>query len=216
MDLFALMRMLGALLLVLGLMAVGLWAVRRYNLRLPGRIGGHQPGRIELVERTALDARRSVALLRRDGREHLILIAPEGNLVIESTILRDEIDHAAEAERLRIAEEKRAAAAAAMAQTKAELAQMRDSFAQMVDGARDRLAERTAPAFTLAGDAIDSVSTLAGLVLHGPDLPVADDAAAKAEEPVVAPPAPAAPLTVVQMTPTAPRRVRRRSLAKAA
>ena len=36
--------------------------------------------RVELIERLPLDARRSVALIRRDGREHLILLGPEGGV----------------------------------------------------------------------------------------------------------------------------------------
>lgn len=118
MDLVAVLRMLGALGVVLGLLAGALWFVRRYNIRLPGAVArGGAGGRVALVERVGLDARRSVALVRRDGREHLILLSPEGNMLIESAILRDEIDEAAaEAraaeERERAAEAERAAAEA--------------------------------------------------------------------------------------------------------
>jgi flagellar protein FliO/FliZ len=91
MDFLSLLRMMGALLLVLGMLAGGLWVVRRYNLRLPGALaagfkGRGQSPRLALVERISLDARRSIALIRRDDREHLILLAPDGMLTIETGI----------------------------------------------------------------------------------------------------------------------------------
>jgi flagellar biogenesis protein FliO len=78
--------MMGALALVLGGLAGALWAVRRFDLRLPGRIGAapRRERRLELVERITVDPRRSLVLVRRDGREHLLLIAPEGHLAIEA------------------------------------------------------------------------------------------------------------------------------------
>jgi hypothetical protein len=50
--------------------------VRRFNLRVWGGTG--RGGRLELVERAALDNQRSMVLVGRDGREHLLLVGPEG------------------------------------------------------------------------------------------------------------------------------------------
>lgn len=83
-DGIALVRTLGALLVVLGILAGALWAVRRYNLALPGAGFVRTDKRLAVVERLSLDPRRSLALLRRDGVEHLLLLAPEGHLVIET------------------------------------------------------------------------------------------------------------------------------------
>ncbi|MBR0550952.1 FliO/MopB family protein [Stakelama marina] len=88
MEALAIIRTLGALTIVLGLLAGALWVVRRYDLRLPGRVGGHSGRRLELVERLGIDQRRSAVLLRRDGREHLIILSPEGHLMVET------VDHA--------------------------------------------------------------------------------------------------------------------------
>jgi hypothetical protein len=85
-DGIALVRALGALLTVLGVLAGALWAVRRYNIVLPGVGGARTDRRLAVVERLSLDPRRSLALVRRDGVEHLVLIAPEGHLVIETSI----------------------------------------------------------------------------------------------------------------------------------
>ncbi len=80
------LRTMGALGLVLGMLATALWVVRRYDLKLPGRVTGGGRKRVELVERLAVDAKRSVALIRRDGCEHLIFIGPEGHATIETGI----------------------------------------------------------------------------------------------------------------------------------
>lgn len=96
MDLLSLMRTLGGLGVVLGILAAALWVVRRYDLRLPGRTVSALDRRLELVETLSIDARRMVALVRRDGREHVILIAPEGHLVLESAVVRDPAELAAE------------------------------------------------------------------------------------------------------------------------
>ncbi|QDX25786.1 FliO/MopB family protein [Sphingomonas suaedae] len=84
MTILALLRMFGALAIVLGLLAGSLWAVRRFNLRLPGRIGGGgvDERRLAVVERLSVDPKRSLLLVRRDNVEHLVLMAPEGNVVL--------------------------------------------------------------------------------------------------------------------------------------
>lgn len=88
MDILSLLRTIGALGVVLGLLAGGLWAVRRYEIRLPqkwlaGISGRGTARRIELVDRLALDPRRSIVLIRKDGREHMLLIAPEGLMLLD-------------------------------------------------------------------------------------------------------------------------------------
>ena len=90
MDFLTLLRTFAALAVTLGLLVGALWVVRRYDLKLPagliGGLGAAGDRRIQLVERLPLDTRRSVALIRRDDIEHLVLIGPEGAVVIESGI----------------------------------------------------------------------------------------------------------------------------------
>jgi flagellar protein FliO/FliZ len=90
MDITALLRTLGGLGVVLGMLGAALWIVRRYDIALPGRIGARTGRRMELVERVALDAKRAVVLLRRDDHEHLFLLAGDQATVIESRIVRTE------------------------------------------------------------------------------------------------------------------------------
>ena len=84
MTILALLRMFGALAMVLGLLGGALWAVRRFDIRLPGRLGGNATPdkRLEVVERLTVDQKRSLLLVRRDNVEHLVLMAPEGNVVL--------------------------------------------------------------------------------------------------------------------------------------
>ena len=131
MDFVSILRTLGGLGTVLGILSGALWLVRRYDIRLPGRTGMLRVSRLELVERLPLDARRSVALLRRDGREHLILIAPEGHLILESGVIRDAIDVVAE-------DALADALPREIPQFRAELAAAGESFGTLVDHARDR------------------------------------------------------------------------------
>lgn len=79
MEWLALLRMLGALLVVLAMLVGALWVVRRYDLRLPMRMIGEEsmPRRLHLVERLPIDSRRAVLLIRCDETEHLLLIGPD-------------------------------------------------------------------------------------------------------------------------------------------
>ena len=139
MEILPVLRMLGALGVVLGLLAGALWAVRRFQIRLPGVAGtGGPTRRLELVERVSMDTRRSVALVRRDGREHLLLLAPEGNMVIETGIQLDDADR--EAARIRAEQAEQAAADAAEAACRVMDAADPDAPLHMLAIARDNLA----------------------------------------------------------------------------
>lgn len=82
MDMMLFARSLGALAAVLGLLALALFVVRRFDVRIPGRVGGTARGRIIIVERTSIDAKRNLLLIRQDGREHLLLLSPEGHVML--------------------------------------------------------------------------------------------------------------------------------------
>lgn len=81
------LRTIGALSLVLGLLGGALWIVRRYDIRMraPWLAARSADRRLVLVERLALDGRRAVMLIRCDDREHAVLVAPEGLLTLPAT-----------------------------------------------------------------------------------------------------------------------------------
>ncbi len=80
-----------ALVFVLGLIGVCAWAYRRFatGAVLPRRLGGTK-ARLEVMEVRAVDARRRLVLIRRDGVEHLLLLGPTGETVVERGIARVE------------------------------------------------------------------------------------------------------------------------------
>jgi len=90
MDILSMLRTIGALGMVLGMLAGALWFVKRYDVKLPGRVSNARRKRIEIVERLSVDGKRSVALIRRDGMEHLVMFGPEGQSTIETGIAAPE------------------------------------------------------------------------------------------------------------------------------
>jgi flagellar protein FliO/FliZ len=78
MDAFSALRALSALILVLGLILGLSWLLRRFGGGL-GRITGTPPSDLRVVEWKSLDARRRLAVVQWDGREHLLCLGPGGD-----------------------------------------------------------------------------------------------------------------------------------------
>ncbi|MEW5703025.1 MAG: flagellar biosynthetic protein FliO [Pseudomonadota bacterium] len=88
MDVSQYLRFFLALAFVLGLIGLVGWAIRRFGFggRIPATKARDR--RLEVVEVLPLDARRRLLLLRRDDREHLVLLSAgqHADLLIESAI----------------------------------------------------------------------------------------------------------------------------------
>lgn len=81
----ALMKMVLALVFVLGLM--GLFALVMKQLGLGGKV--NVPGtkrRLKVIETAALDARHRMALIQRDDVQHLVIFGPNGETMVETNI----------------------------------------------------------------------------------------------------------------------------------
>ena len=81
-----------ALAFVLVLILGAAWAFRRYgrgSVRAPRRGSLHRR-RLGIVEAIALDTRRKLVLVRRDDREHLIIVGTQGETVVESGIVAED------------------------------------------------------------------------------------------------------------------------------
>jgi flagellar protein FliO/FliZ len=77
------LRFVLALVLVFGLIALCTWVLRRFG---PGGLVRPTAGRrLAVVDSLSLDARHRLVLVRRDDREHLILLGA-GETVVESGI----------------------------------------------------------------------------------------------------------------------------------
>lgn len=86
MELSAYLRVIVSLVLVVGMLLLVLWALRRFNIGgIVARPGARR--RLALVETMAVDSRRRLMLVRRDGVEHLLMIGGSHDLVVESGIV---------------------------------------------------------------------------------------------------------------------------------
>lgn len=77
-------RFLLALVLVLGLIAVLAWAARRFGFAARSVGGLRSRRRLTISEILPIDARRRLVLLKRDEVEHLVLLGPTQDLLIET------------------------------------------------------------------------------------------------------------------------------------
>jgi len=84
-ELSSLLRFALALAVVLALIVIVAWIARR--LLAGGVQGLGRQRRLALVETLPLDAKSRLAIVRRDGVEHLIYLGPSGSSVIESGIV---------------------------------------------------------------------------------------------------------------------------------
>ena len=84
---FSWLRLLMAFSIVLALMGA-LGFVLKYvgtrGLSLPGST--MRARRLRIVESLALDTRRRVVIVRCDEREHLLLLNPQGDIVVEANL----------------------------------------------------------------------------------------------------------------------------------
>ncbi len=88
-DLSTPVRAILALILVVGLIGLVVWLVRRFNSDRLGTASarGRQP-RLAVIDAAAVDGRRRLVLIRRDNVEHLLMIGGPTDVVVELNILR--------------------------------------------------------------------------------------------------------------------------------
>lgn len=80
------LRFVGALLVVIALMLGFAYVMRRWGSRLPDLMGNSGPDkRLAVLETRAIDARTKLVLVRRDSREHLLVISQTGATLVDST-----------------------------------------------------------------------------------------------------------------------------------
>lgn len=85
-DFASYLRFVAALVFVLGLILVAAHIAKKVmaGRTVTGPRG--QGRRLSIVEVLPIDARHRAYLIRRDGKEHLIMTGPSGDLVIENGI----------------------------------------------------------------------------------------------------------------------------------
>jgi flagellar protein FliO/FliZ len=83
-------RFLLAFAVVLGLIGLTAWGIRRFSGRrlIDTATGRARQPRLGVLDAFAIDGRRRLVLIRRDNVEHLIMIGGPNDVVIESEIVR--------------------------------------------------------------------------------------------------------------------------------
>jgi flagellar protein FliO/FliZ len=84
MDFDLYLRFALALILVLGLIALLAWLLRRFGMGVKMSKGR----RLNIVEAQMLGPRHRLMLIRRDDVEHLVIVGPGSETVVESGIKR--------------------------------------------------------------------------------------------------------------------------------
>lgn len=86
MDASNYVRFVAALLFVLALIAFATWLAKRFGMG--GRVNAVRRGerRLQMVEAMTVDAKHRAVLIRRDDVEHLVLLGPTADVVIETGI----------------------------------------------------------------------------------------------------------------------------------
>ncbi len=91
MEIYDYIKFVAALVFVLGLMGGLALVLKRIGL---GNVGvtPADKRRLKIMEILPLDARRKALILRRDGVEHLVILGPTGETVVETHIAAQKTD----------------------------------------------------------------------------------------------------------------------------
>ena len=82
------LNLLLAFVVVLALIGVIAWAIRRFNRERLGSAARTRQPRLAVIDTAVVDARRQLIIIRRDNVEHLLMIGGASDVVIEANIVR--------------------------------------------------------------------------------------------------------------------------------
>lgn len=84
MEVFEILRFVAALVFIIGLIGLCAFVARRMGFAAGGIATPSGQRRLSIVEVKPVDAKHRLMLVRRDGKEHLILVGGEQALLIET------------------------------------------------------------------------------------------------------------------------------------
>lgn len=80
-----------SLIFVIGLIGVLVLVARRFGFGVAVPVMGSKNKRVVILEITTLDPKRRLVLIRRDNKEHLILLGMNGEMIVEGNIEREAV-----------------------------------------------------------------------------------------------------------------------------
>ncbi len=86
------LKFLFALIFVLSLMGGLAYLMKRYGIGQGGRLVSSKKRRLKIIEILPIDAKHKAVLIARDNKEHLVLLTPNGDTVVETDIDSETID----------------------------------------------------------------------------------------------------------------------------
>lgn len=86
-------RSFAALIATLALILAAAWGARRLGML---QAGPNAPRRLKISESLMIDPRRRLVIVRCDGREHLLLLGPAGDVVVSEMAAVEQIIEQAE------------------------------------------------------------------------------------------------------------------------
>ncbi len=89
MDTPTLLKFFSAFAFVMSLMFLLSWGLKRLGLAGTSLLPNGKR-RLRIVETLPLDIRRKLVIVRRDNKEHLLILGPTGETVVEANIPVDE------------------------------------------------------------------------------------------------------------------------------
>jgi len=91
MDVFFYVKFLVGFVFVIALMLFCGWLLKKFS-GIGGGLLQKSDKRLRVVEVLPIDHKHRLVMVRRDNREHLLLIGPESEVVVESGIIAAEND----------------------------------------------------------------------------------------------------------------------------
>lgn len=86
MEVSEVLRFVAALIFIIGLIGLCAFVARRMGFAAGGIVTPGSQKRLAIVEVKPVDAKHRLMLIRRDGKEHLILLGGDQSLLIETGI----------------------------------------------------------------------------------------------------------------------------------
>lgn len=97
MEVTEILRFIASLAFIIGLIGLCAYVAKRLGLATGGITSTSGQKRLAIVEVKVVDAKHRLVLIRRDDREHLVLLGGERDLLIEAGIEAPAVEPAAEA-----------------------------------------------------------------------------------------------------------------------